>query len=124
MLGPQREPGWVRAPGSWYAKGIGSVVSSLPLAGPDEWSILEFFELISVWAETAHFQLPTPWGIMAGPYLWLREEFGPAVKGAWVATVGWPWSTLVLRNSPVAGRYTLPYWQRFRVRTEKGMGCV
>ena len=27
---------------------------------PDEGSILEIFELISVWAETAHFQLPTP----------------------------------------------------------------
>ena len=40
--------------------GIGSVASSLPLAGPDERSILGIFELISVWAETAHFQLPTP----------------------------------------------------------------
>ena len=40
---------------SSYAKGIGSVASSLPLAGPDEGSILEFSELSSVWAETAHF---------------------------------------------------------------------
>ena len=47
---------------SSYLKGIGSVASSLPLAGPDEGSILEFFELVSVWAETAHFQLPTPRG--------------------------------------------------------------
>ena len=47
---------------SLYSKGIGSVVSSLPLAGPDEGSILENFELVSVWAETAHFQLPTPRG--------------------------------------------------------------
>ena len=45
---------------------------------------------------------------MAGPYLWLRREFGPAVKGAEVATVGWPWSYLVPRNSPVAERYTPP----------------
>ena len=45
-----------------YLKGIGSVASSLPLAGLDEGSTLEFFELISVWAETAHFQLPTPRG--------------------------------------------------------------
>ena len=52
----------MRAPGSSYAKGIGSVASSLPLADPDEGSILEIFELISVWAETAHFQLPTPRG--------------------------------------------------------------
>ena len=41
-------------------EGQGSVASSLPLAGPDEGSILGIFELISVWAETAHFQLPTP----------------------------------------------------------------
>ena len=45
---------------------------------------------------------------MAGPYLWLREEFGPAVKGACGATDGWPWSLLVPRNSPVAGRDTPP----------------
>ena len=61
---------------------------------------------------------------MAGPYLWLREELGPAVKGALGATVGGPWSILVLRNSPVAGRDTPPYCQGFRVRTEQGMGCV
>ena len=52
----------MRAPRSSYLKGIGSVASFLPLAGPDEGSILEFFELMSVWAETAHLQLPTPEG--------------------------------------------------------------
>ena len=62
MLGTQREPGWMRAPESFYLKGKGSVVSSLLLAGLDGGSGLEFFELISVWAETAHFQLPTPRG--------------------------------------------------------------
>ena len=51
---------------SLYSKDIGSVASSLPLAGPDEGSILEIFELISVWAETAHFQLPTPRGKWRG----------------------------------------------------------
>ena len=61
---------------------------------------------------------------MAGPYLKLRGELGPAVKGAEGTTVGWPWSPLVPRNSPVAARDTLPYWQGFRVRTEQGMGCV
>ena len=45
---------------------------------------------------------------MAGPYLWLRAELGPAVKGARGATVSWPWSPLVPRNSPVAGRDTPP----------------
>ena len=53
-------------PESWYLKGIGSVASSLPLDGPDKWSTLEFFEVISVWAETAHFQLPTPTELWRG----------------------------------------------------------
>ena len=66
MPGTQREPGWVRAPDSAYSEGIGSVASSLPLASPDKGSILEFLELISVWAETAHFQLPTPGGCWRG----------------------------------------------------------
>ena len=47
---------------------------------------------------------------MAGPYLLLRDELGPAVKGAEGATVGW------------AGHP--PYWQGLRVRTEQGMGCI
>ena len=60
---------------------------------------------------------------MAGPYLWLREELGPAVRehreplsvglgaiGSQELACGW------------AGH--LPYWQGFRVRTEQGMGCV
>ena len=54
---------------------------------------------------------------MAGPYLWPREELRLAIKGAWGAIVGWPWSLLVPRDSPVAGRDTLPHWQGFRVRT-------
>ena len=45
---------------------------------------------------------------MAGPYLCLRDEFVPAVKGAWAVTAGLPWSPLVPRNSPVAGRDTSP----------------
>ena len=45
---------------------------------------------------------------MAGPYVWLREELRPADKGAWGATVGWPWTSLVPRNSPVAERVTPP----------------
>ena len=61
---------------------------------------------------------------MAGPSLWLKGELGPAVSGAWGATVGRPWSYLVPRNSPVAGRDTLPFWQDFRVRIEQSMGCV
>ena len=59
MPGTQGEPGEVKGPESSYLKGVGSVASSPSLAGLDEGSILEFFELISVWAETAHFQLPT-----------------------------------------------------------------
>ena len=30
------------------------------------------------------------------------------MKGAWGATVGWPWGHLVPRNSPVTGRDTSP----------------
>ena len=45
---------------------------------------------------------------MAGPYLWLRDELGPVVEEAWGATVGWPWSLLIPRNWPVAGRDTPP----------------
>ena len=45
---------------------------------------------------------------MAGPYLWLRGGLGIAVRAAQEATVGWPWSPLVPRNSPVDGRDTSP----------------
>ena len=61
---------------------------------------------------------------MAGPYLWLREELGPAVKGAWGATVGWPWSTFGSQELACGWEGQSPYWQGFRVRTEQGMGCV
>ena len=43
---------------------------------------------------------------MAEPFLWLREKLEPAIEGAWGATVGRPWTALVLRNSPVAWRGT------------------
>ena len=66
MLEPQRKPGWQGASRSFYSKGIGSVAFPLPLAGPNEGSILEISELISVWAETAHFHLPTPRGEWRG----------------------------------------------------------
>ena len=101
-----------------------SVVSSLPLDGPDEGSLLEFLELISVWAETAHFQLPTPGGKWRGHFSGPKRELRPAVEGAWGAVAHQPWYPLVPKNSPVAGRDTLPYGQGFRVRTEQGMGCV
>ena len=45
---------------------------------------------------------------MAGPYLYPRVELGPAVEGALGAIVDWPWTDLVPRNSPVAGRDTPP----------------
>ena len=61
---------------------------------------------------------------MTGPYLRLRGELGATIKGAWGTAVGWPWSTLVARNSPVAGRDTLPHLQVFGVRIEQSMGSV
>ena len=45
---------------------------------------------------------------MAGPYLWLRGELGPAVEEAWGTTVGWYGTDLISRNSPVAGRNISP----------------
>ena len=74
---------------SSHSKGIGSIVSFLPLAGPQEGSIVEIFELMSVWAETAHFQLPTPRGYWRGHFshtegswdLPLREHREPASVG-------------------------------------------
>ena len=106
MPGPQREPGWVRAPGSSYSKGIGSVVSSLPLAGPDKESILEIFELISVWAETAHFQIPTPRGYRRGHIsgsegswdLSLREHREPLSVG--LGVLWFPGTRLWLGGGP------------------------
>ena len=61
---------------------------------------------------------------MAWPYLWLREEFGPAVKGAWGANVSWPRSLMVYQEFAYGWAGHPPYWQGFRVRTEQGMGCV
>ena len=80
---------------------------------------------------------------MAGPYLWLRVELRPAVKGAFFAIIvhfkvqtGPPLRDHEGLLSPGLGvawfpqelacGWTghLPYWQGFRVRTEQGMGCV
>ena len=61
---------------------------------------------------------------MAGPSRSLKEELEPAVKGAGETTVGWPWSSLVTRNAPVAGQDTLFYQRGYRVRIGQGMGCV
>ena len=106
MPGPQREPGWVRFPGSSNSKGIGSVASSLPLTGPDEGSISGIFELISVWAETAHFQLPTPreyWrGHISGSErswdLPLREQREPLSVG--LGATWFPGTRLWLGGTP------------------------
>ena len=54
---------------------------------------------------------------MAGPYLRVREELGPAIKAQWGATVSSPWSPLVpgralmagWKTSPLAGVYG-PVW--------------
>ena len=70
----------MRAPGSLYSKGIGSVASSLPLAGPNEGSILEIFELMSVWAEQPIFS-----------YQLLGDNGGaifPARMGSWDLRLG------------------------------------
>ena len=118
------EPGWVTAPEISYLKRRESVASSLPLDGPDKGSILEFFELTSVWAETAHFQLPTPRGKWRVPISDPRGSWDLPLEGhgepLWVG-LG---PLLASRNSPVAGRDTLPYGQGFRVWFDQGMGFV
>ena len=70
----------MRAPRSSYSKGIGSVASFLPLAGQDEGSILGILELISVWAETAHFQLPTPEGSWKGHISGSEGSWDPPLR--------------------------------------------
>ena len=113
----------MRAPESLYSKSIGSVASSLPLAGPDKGSTLENYELISVWAEIAHFQLPTPRGKWRGHISGSGGSWDlPLRKHREVLLVGlgvpwFPGTRLWLGG-------TTPYRQGFRVRTEQGMGCV
>ena len=100
-----RRPSCIGPLGSWYSKVTGAVTSPLPSYGPAEGSILDVFEPMSGLAETAHFQLPTPTGIMAGPYLPLREELRSAIKGRLRTTVCRCWSRLITANWPVAGCY-------------------
>ena len=45
---------------------------------------------------------------MAGPYLRIRGELGPAVKEALGGTARWLWRALVSGNAPVAGREVSP----------------
>ena len=61
---------------------------------------------------------------MAGPYLWLREELGPAVEGALGAIVSWLWSPLGSQELACGWAGHPPYLQGFSVRTEQGMGCA
>ena len=61
---------------------------------------------------------------MAGPYLSLRGELGPAAKGAWGAHSWSALEPLGLQELACGWAGHLPYWQDFRVRTEQGMGCV
>ena len=113
----------MRAPKSWYWKGIGSVASSLPLAGPNEGSALEIFELISVWAETAHFQLPTPREYWRGQITGSERSWDLPLGGI-VSHCRLALELLGSQELACGWAGHLPYWQGFRVRTEQGMGCV
>ena len=61
-----REPNCIVPLESSYSNSIGLVAAPLPSYGPAEGSILNYFELKSRWAETAHFQPPTPRGYWRG----------------------------------------------------------
>ena len=61
---------------------------------------------------------------MAGPYLWLREELGPAIKGGIGSHCRSALDPLGFRELACGWAGHPPYWQGFRVRTEQGMGCV
>ena len=78
---------------------------------------------MSVWAETAHFQLPTPRGQWRAISL-AQRGVGTCCEGRMGS-----YRRLVLeypRSKEIACGWAghLRYWQVFRVRTEQGMGCV
>ena len=80
--------------------------SFLPLAGLEEGSVQEFFKLVSVWAETAHSQLPTPRGywqalIFGSKVSWdlpSKEHEGPLLVGLGVTWI--PGTRLSLGGTP------------------------
>ena len=61
---------------------------------------------------------------MAGPYLWLRGELGPAVEGPWGGHCRLALEHLGTQKLACGWAGHPPYWQGFRVQTEQGMGCV
>ena len=61
---------------------------------------------------------------MAGPYLWLREELGPAIKGSIGNHCRLALEPFGFQELACGWAGQPPYWQGFRVRTEQGMGCV
>ena len=61
---------------------------------------------------------------MTGPYLWLREKLGTAVKGAQAAIVGYPWRLLRSQELACGWAGRPPCWQGLRVQNEQDMGYV
>ena len=61
---------------------------------------------------------------MAGPYLWLREELQPAVRGGIGCHCRLALELLGFQEIACGLAGHLFHWQGFRVRTEQGMGCV
>ena len=61
---------------------------------------------------------------MAGPYLWLRDKWGPVVAGSIGSDCRLALESLGSKELGCGWAGPLLYWQGFRVRTEQGMGCV
>ena len=123
MPGPQREPGWVTASESSYSKGIGSVASSLPLAGPNKGSFLEILSQYQFGLKQPIFSCQLL-GDNGGAISLAQRGVGTRCEGSmgshcWLAS-----ERLGFQELACGWAGHLPYGQGFRVRTEQGMGCV
>ena len=113
----------MRAPGSSYAKGIGSVASSLPLAGPDEGSILEFLSYHQFGLKQPIFSYQLL-GENGGAISLAQRGVGTCREGSMRIDCRLALEHLGSQELACGWAGHPPYWQGFRVRTEQGMGCA
>ena len=113
----------MRAPGSSYSKGIGSVASSLPLAGPDEGSILEILSQYQFGLKQPIFSYQLL-GDNGGAIPLAQRGVGTCRSGSTGSHCRLALELLGSQELACGWVGHPPYWQGFRVRTEQGMGCV